>query len=142
MKKPRKKYRHDPGKKWEHPLCKKAEAAGLERWKVKHFEMIDGYRDGEEVRQMIVTLSDVITPAIKSMEGWEDPDDIGGVMVEAIGGLLAMSRNGYRWDVSQTSLIKDAVNCAIQVTNGMPVLHIAKAVHWSRQLAHKVLEAA
>lgn len=142
MSKPRKKYRHDPGKKWEHPLCKQAEAAGLEKWKVKHFQMIDAYRDGEEVQRMLVTLADVIAPAIKSMEGWDDPDDIGGVMAQAMDSLLAMARNGYRWDVSQTALIKDAVSCAVQVTNGMPVLQIAKAVHWARQVTQHAMEAA
>lgn len=142
MSKPRKKYRHDLGKKWEHPLCKQAEAAGLEKWKVKHFQMIDAYRDGEEVQRMLVTLADVIAPAIKSMEGWDDPDDIGGVMSEAMDSLLAMARNGYRWDTSQTALIKDAVSCAVQVTNGMPVLEIAKAVHWARQVTQQAMEAA
>ena len=142
MAKPRKKYRPDPGRKWEHPLCKQAEAAGLERWKVKHFQMMDGYKDGEEVQRMLVTLADVIAPAIKSMEGWDDPDDIGGVMSDAMDRLLAMARNGYRWDSSHLAEIKNAVSCAIQVTNGMPVIETAKAVHWARQVTQQAMEAA
>ena len=70
----RKKYRHDPGKKWENPLCRQAEAAGMRRWQDKHFAMMDVYENGTRHDAMIVTLSDIIVPAMKAMEGWDDPD--------------------------------------------------------------------
>jgi len=137
MTKPRKKYKHDPGRKYEHPALKRAEAAGLERWRVKHFELMDSYQEGEPRAQMIVTLADVIAPAIKSMEGWADPDDVGSVMVEAMDALMRMAKDGYRWDTSAVPLIKEATSCAIQITNGMPVSQIAKAVFWARQITAK-----
>lgn len=143
MTKPRKKYRHDPGRKWEHPMLKKAEAAGLERWRVKHFELMDSYQEGEIRAQMIVTLADVIAPAIKSMEGWADPDDVGGVMVEAMDALMRMAKDGYRWAAEAVPLLKEATAYALQITNGMPVSEIAKAVFWARRVSAKAaLEVA
>lgn len=138
MTKPRKKYKHNPGKKWDNPLCKQAEAAGLERWRIKHMAMLESYEQGQAVPQMLVTLADVIAPAIKSMEGWDDPDDIGGVMCDAMDAILNMSQDGYRWDKGALPLLKDAIGCAVQVTNGMPVIEIAKAVHWARQVNARV----
>ena len=141
MSKPRKKkYVHDAGRKWENPLCKKAEAAGLERWKVKHFEMMDEQAHGTPWPEMVSTLADVICPAIKSIEGWEDPDNIGDVMVAGMEVLANMAKDGYRWDATKRHILKDAVECAVQITNGMPVAHLAKAVHWARKFAANALK--
>ena len=58
---------------------------------------------------------------------------------------MRMAKDGYRWDTSAVPLIKEATSCAIQITNGMPVSQIAKAVFWARQITAKTaadLEAA
>lgn len=140
MKKHRKKYRHDPGRKLEHPMLKKVEAANLERWRVEHVKMMDEQAHGTPWPDMIKTLADVICPAIKSMEGYEDPDNIGDVMVRGMEVLADMAKDGYRWDARQRNVLKEAVGYAVQVTNGMPVTHLAKAVFWSRQVAATALK--
>lgn len=120
MKRPRKKYRHDPGKKWENPLCRQAEAVGLAKWRDKHFAMMEIYEDGSMQRDMIVTLADTIMVAYKTMEGWEDPDGLAQVMADAIQALADMNQN---WRKSAEPLLREAVNISIQVLNGMPVIN-------------------
>lgn len=142
MKRPRKKYRHDPGKKWENPLCRQAEAAGMRRWQEKHFAMMDEYADGTEQAAMLVTLADVIAPAIKSMEGWDDPDNIGDVMCDAMDVLGQLAQDGFKWRASAMPLLKEATTIALQVTNGMPVVEIARACAWARQIDLKTRRPA
>lgn len=137
MKRPRKKYRHDPGKKWENPILRQAEAAGMRRWQDKHFAMMDAYENGTRQDAMIVTLSDIIVPAMKSMEGWADPDSIGDVMEEAMQTLQAMAQDGFQWHACAVPLLKEATAIALQVTNGMPVVEIARACAWARAVGAK-----
>lgn len=120
MKRPRKKYRYDPGKKWENPLCRQAEAAGLAKWRDRHFAMMDSYEEGSMQRDMIVTLADTIMVAYQTMDGWDDPDSLAQVMKDALGELATM--HGC-WRKSAEPLVKEAVNIAIQVLNGMPVIN-------------------
>lgn len=120
MKRPRKKYRHDPGKKWENPICRQAEAVGLAKWRDKHFAMMESYEDGSMQRDMIVTLADTIMVAHETMDGWEDPDGLAQVMRNAMGELATM--HGF-WRKSAEPLLREAVNIAIQVLNGMPVIN-------------------
>lgn len=137
MKRPRKKYRHDPGKKWENPLCRQAEAAGMQRWQDKHFAMMDAYEDGTRQDAMIVVLSDIIVPAMKAMEGWQDPDGVGDVMEEAMQALQGMAQDGFKWHACAVPLLKEATAIALQVTNGMPVVEIARACAWARAVSAK-----
>lgn len=132
MSKPRKRYRHDPGKKYEHPLLRKAEAAGLAKWRSEHFAMMDSYEDCSVQKHMIVTLADTIAVAFKSMQDWDDPDQVGLVMAEAIGALAEMGEAGFTWRAADVPILKDAVNIATQVINGMPVLETAKAQAWAK----------
>lgn len=135
MKRPRKKYRHDPGKKWENPLCRQAEAVGLAKWRDRHFAMMESYEDGSMQRDMIVTLADTIMVAYKTMEGWEDPDGLAKVMDDALQALAGM---GDTWRKSAEPLLREAVNIAIQVLNGMPVMTTCIA---QSQVIHKVIVA-
>lgn len=130
--KKRKKYRHDPGKKWEHPLLRQAEASGLAKWRDKHFAMMDEYKDGSRQDAMIQTLADTIAVAFKTMEDWDDPDQIGLILAESLGALAEMGDAGFAWRKADEPLLKEAVNIAIQVLNGMPVIHTAKAQAWAR----------
>lgn len=51
-----------------------------------------------------------------------------------------MAKDGCRWDATKRHILKDAVECAVQITNGMPVAHLAKAVHWARKFAANALK--
>lgn len=137
MKRPRKKYHHDPGKKWENPLCRQAEAAGMKRWKETHFAMMDSYESGTRQEPMIVTLSDIIVPVMKAMEGWQDPDGVGDVLTDAMDALRAMAEDRMSWNAGAVPLLKRAVSEALQVTNGMPVTTIAESTAWMRAIAAK-----
>lgn len=137
MKRPRKKYRHDPGKKWENPILRQAEAAGMNRWKETHFAMMDGYENGSQQEPMIVTLSDIIVPVMKAMEGWDDPDGVGDVLADAMDALRAMAEDQMSWHACAVPLLKRAVSEALQVTNGMPVTTIAESTAWMRAIAAK-----
>lgn len=133
----RKKYRHDPGKKWENPILRQAEAAGMKRWKETHFAMMDAYEEGSRQEPMIVTLSDIIVPVMKAMEGWDDPDGVGDVLTDAMDALRAMAEDRMSWHASAVPLLKRAVSEALQVTNGMPVSTIAESTAWMRAIAAK-----
>lgn len=133
--KPRKKYRHDPGRKYDNPLLRRVEANTLERWRVEHFKIIDGKQQGEDSRRLIEVLAEVIAPAIKSIEGFDDPDGVGDVMADAMMALAAMVNASNGWDVGQNDLIKEAIGYAIQVTNGVPVATLARCVLWTRSVA-------
>lgn len=133
----RKKYRHDPGKKWDNPILRQAEAAGMKRWKETHFAMMDAYENGSQQEPMIVTLSDIIVPVMKAMEGWSDPDGVGDVLADAMDALRAMAEDRMSWRASAVPLLKRAVSEALQVTNGMPVTTIAESTAWMRAIAAK-----
>lgn len=137
MKRPRKKYRHDPGKKWENPILRQAEAAGMKRWKETHFAMMDAYENGSQQEPMIVTLSDIIVPVMKAMEGWQDPDGVGDVLADAMDALRTMAEDRMSWNAGAVPLLKRAVSEALQVTNGMPVTTIAESTAWMRAIAAK-----
>ena len=137
MKRPRKKYRHDPGKKWENPILRQAEAAGMKRWKETHFAMMDAYEEGSRQEPMIVTLSDIIVPVMKAMEGWQDPDGVGDVLTDAMDALRAMAEDRMSWNAGAVPLLKRAVSEALQVTNGMPVTTIAESTAWMCAIAAK-----
>lgn len=130
-----KSYKHDPGRKYDNPLLRRVEANTLTKWQKAHFEIIDSKQDGDIATSLIGVLAEVIAPAIKSMDGFDDPDGVGDVMVDAMIALAEMSNNGGKWSVAHNNVIKDATNCAVQITNGMPVAHLAKAVLWSRAVA-------
>lgn len=136
----RKKYRPDPSRKLENRFLRATEAANLEKWRKAHFLMMDGYTAGQQCPHMLTALADVIVTAVKSMEGWDDPDDIGDVLVDAMDAIRVMSEQGFRWDVQAMPLLKEATGYALQITNGMPVMEIAKAAHWARQVQRQIAE--
>lgn len=138
--KSRKKYKPDPTRKLENKVLKAIEAANLEKWRKTHFAMMDGYTQGQQCPHMLTALADVIVTAVKSMEGWDDPDNIGDVLVDAMDALRVMAEHGFRWDVQAMPLLKEATGYALQITNGMPVMEIAKAAHWTRQVQRQIAE--
>ena len=71
-------------------------------------------------RDIIVTLADTIMVAHETMDGWEDPDGLAWVMGDAIQALADMQQH---WRKSAEPLLREAVNIAIQVLNGMPVIN-------------------
>ena len=138
--KPRKKYRPDPSRKLENRFLRATEAANLEKWRKVHFQMMDGYQAGQHCDHMLKALADVIATAAKSMEGWDDPDDIGDVLVDAMDAIRIMAERGFAWNPEAMPLLKEATGYALQITNGMPVMEIARATHWTRQVQRQVLE--
>lgn len=133
----RKAYKHDPGRKLEHPSLRSVERKNLEKWKSAHFKMIDEFEDGQDCEKMIKILDEVLTTPLKAIEGWSDPDDIGGDICESLVYLNRMACNGYKWDKSKAEQIKAATSDALFLTNQLPIKDIALAAHWTRELIRR-----
>ena len=108
-----------------NPIAKAIERKCLSDWMASHFEMLDKMPNGCDCELMAATLNDVIKPAIKTLEGWDDPDNTMSVMSR---GAKALDSMGKSWCASQIDVVKAAVSEAIQITCGMDPVHLAKAV--------------
>ena len=64
-------------------------------------------------------------------------DSIGDVMEEAMQTLQAMAQDGFQSHACAVPLLKEATAIALQVTNGMPVVEIARACAWARAVGAK-----
>lgn len=143
MSKTRKQYRpgHSTHNKLDNPVAKAVERETLNRWEKATFKHLSSLHDGQECRAAMEQVLQMICPAMKSIEGWDDPDGVGDVLVAAVEAAADVINAGG-WDAALLPTIMAGVKDACRLTNSMPVFNIAIAKQFTDELLVRVVEAA
>lgn len=118
-----------------HPIARAANRARMERWLTRHVEAIEALATGDDCAHLLPGMLDELAIAARTMVGWDDPDNIGDVILVAVDAIQAMANSGGRWDAAHTAAVKDALQCAVQVNCRMPITSVANAALWARKLS-------
>ena len=78
---------------------------------------------------------------MKSIEGWDDPDGVGDVLVAAVEAAADVINDGG-WSAPALPIIMAGVKEACRLTNVMPVFNIAVAKQFTDELLVRAKEAA
>jgi hypothetical protein len=143
-KKPRgKKYRkdHSVHNKLDNPVAKAVERDKLNRWEKATFNYLSSLNDGQPCKEPMEQILQMICPAMKSIEGWDDPDGVGDVLVAAVE-VAADVINDGGWSTPALPIIMAGVKEACRLTNVMPVFNIAIAKQFTDELLVRAKEAA
>ena len=143
MSKPRKKYRpdHSTHNKLDNPVAKAIERDKLLRWEKATFNYLSSLNDGQPCQQAMEQILQMICPAMKSIEGWDDPDGVGDVLVAAVEA-AADAINDGGWSTLALPIIMAGVKEACRLTNVMPVFNIAVAKQFTDELLVHAKESA
>lgn len=143
MSKPRKKYRprHQMLTTLDNPIATALERRDTQRWIGEMSSYLESLKDGQACRDAMEQVLGFVCPAMKSIEGWDDPDGVGDVLVAAVEAAADVINAGG-WLVSALDPIKAGIRDARLVIGAMPVANIAKAKAFTDDLLARCTEAA
>ena len=95
--------------------------------------------DGEHIPSQMHGLAETLAIAIRSIEGWDDPDDIGGLMVDGIDTVRQMAEAGFLWRVQHAELVTQALDAAVQILCAQDPAEKLKAWAWAQGIERRVL---
>lgn len=125
-----------------NPIARAIERRRLQQWfTATSLEMLST-PDGKESSALICGVAEALAIAIKTTEGWDDPEDVGGALIGAMDLALQMSQAGYRWQAQHAQTLCDALDLAIQLLCGMQPAEKLRAWAWAQQVNRKAAAEA
>ena len=91
-------------------------------------------KDGEDCLVVLDSIAEALAIAIKSIDGWDDPDLLGDILSDAIDECSAMASNRGRWDERQARGLSDAFELAIKIIMGQDPNAKTAAWEWAQQI--------
>ena len=91
-------------------------------------------RDGEDCLMVLDSIAEALAIAIKSIDGWDDPDLLGDILSDAIDECSAMASNAGRWDERQAQGLSDAFELAVKIIMGQDPKSKTAAWAWAQQI--------
>ncbi len=97
---------------------------------------------GKESSSLICGVAEALAIAIKTTEGWSDPEDVCGALIGAMDLALKMSKDGYRWNAEYAHDLVEALDYAIQIISGATPAEKMQAWAWAQQVNRKAAAEA
>jgi hypothetical protein len=98
-----------------NPVARAIERANLRRWHTATALQILSLADGAECSELLTGLAEAIAMGLKTTEGFDDPADVRGQMLAAMGHLVAMTNAGRTWQAQHAPALCDALDAAAQL---------------------------
>lgn len=137
----RKKYR--PGDRvpaLDNPIAKALERRDTQRWIDEMGVYLSSLTPGQECKQAMEHILSFVCPAMKAIEGWDDPDQVGDVLVACVEAACNVINAGG-WMPEALEPIKAGIRDARLIIGGMPVVNIAAAKSFTDALLTRATEA-
>jgi ferredoxin-like protein FixX len=123
----------------DNPIAKALERRDTQRWIDEMVAYLAEMEDGKECKTAMEHVLSFVCPAMKSIEGWDDPDGIGDVLVDCVEAACNVINSG-RWDKTALPAITAGIKYAREVIGGMPVVNIAAAKRFTDALLIRATE--
>ena len=115
-----------------NPVARSIEKARMRKWLLSIQTEMKLLQDGEPCRSLIACVTETLATAIKTLEGWNDPEALGDAMTDAIVACEYMAGLGYVWRAESSELLCDAVDYACQILAGMSPEDKRRAWAWAQ----------
>lgn len=125
-----------------NPVARSIERARLRKWLTAMTTELYLMAEGEPCGPFLKSSAEAIGSAIKAIEGFDDPADVGGLMVDAMGDLARMANAGRAWQTSAAERVAEALDCAVQILCEVDARTKLLAWQWARQFTDAVGVAA
>lgn len=123
------------------PIAKAKERHDMQRWISEMRAFLGAAKAGEPCREAMEQVLQFICPAMKSIEGWDDPQGVGDVLCDAVS-IAADVINDNGWKPESLPLIVAGLNEAAQIINQMPADYMARVKDYTDRLLVRATEAA
>lgn len=117
-----------------NPVARAIERARIKRYVADTITEMRTLAHGESCPSMLQGVAEALAIAIKSIEGWDDPQDIGGEMCDAIDRIIPMTGDGHRWDAAACEPMCRALDAAGQILGGMDPRGKLRAWRWAQEV--------
>jgi hypothetical protein len=124
-----------------NPIAKAKERHDMHQWIAEMRAFLVAAKDGEPCREAMERVLQFICPAMKSIEGWDDPQGVGDVLCDAVS-IAADVINDNGWKPEALPLIVAGLNEAAQIINQMPADYMARVKDYTDRLLVRATEAA
>lgn len=121
-----------------NPVARAIERRRLQSWLTAVTAEVYLREEGDECGALLKTTAEAIGSAIKAIEGFDDPADVGGLMVDAMGDLARMANAGRKWQTSCAERLAEALDCAVQILCESDARTKLRAWQWARQFTEAV----
>lgn len=118
----------------KNPVARAVEKARVKKYFTDNAFEIMAARDGEEKCSLLQGVAETMAIAIKSIEGIDDPHDIGGILVDAMAPIVEMSGDGFKWRAAYAAQLIDALDYAVQILLGVDPADRIKGWAWAQEI--------
>lgn len=125
-----------------NPVARSIERQRLKQWLTRTSAELLMLDEGEECGSVTRAAAEAIGCAIKAIEGFDDPEDVGGYLVDAMTDLTRIAQDGFLWKKEHAARIVEALDYSVQILCESDPRTKLRAWHWAQGIANRVLEAA
>jgi hypothetical protein len=118
-----------------NPVARAVERANLRRWFTATALQVQSMADGAPCGALLIGLAEALGMATKATEGFDDPHDVRGLLLDAMGRLVAMTDAGSVWDTQHAEPTCDALDVAVQLLASADPKDKLKAWAWCQAAA-------
>ena len=122
-----------------NPVARAIERTKLRRYADQLAAELRAASEGAHMPSHLQGLAETLAIAIKSIEGWDDPDDIGGLMVDAIDAVRLMAEGGFLWRAERMQLVDQALDAAVQILCAQDPMAKLRAWSWAQGIEARVM---
>lgn len=116
-----------------NPVARAIERQRLKQWQTAITSEVYLREEGDDCGALLKSAAEAIGSAIKAIEGFDDPHDVGGLMVDAMGDLARMANDGRKWRTETADRLAEALDCAVQILGESDPSTKLKAWKWAQQ---------
>lgn len=117
-----------------NPVARAIERKRMETYRVQCTAELRALQHGQVDRSLLMGVAEAIAIAAKSIEGWDDPDEIGTVLVEAMEAIKYISGKDFAWELGACDLICEAFDASMQILSGQDPREKLKAWVWAQNI--------
>lgn len=127
-----------------NPVSRAIERAALNRHRISTLAEMRAMPDWAHCPSLLQGVAEAIACAIKTIEGFDDPDSLGDAMVDAMDVITDLAAQGQIWRTGKPAdALINAFDIACLVLAGMPPEEKLKAWAWAQRVESVAsLEAA
>lgn len=118
-----------------NPVARAVERAKLKRWFVDTGLQVQTMSHGVDASSLLIGLAEAFGIALKATEGFDDPEDVRGSLLSAMGHLVTMTNAGRVWDAQHAPEICDALEIAVDLLACSDPRDKLKAWQWVMRTA-------
>lgn len=121
-----------------NPVARAIERKKCLDWLKSTTEDIRKAKSGDHCPALLKDCIEAQSIAVKTIEGWDDPQDIGTELVESIDVCADMVRDDSTWKEEHADRICAALDASIQILNAQDPRAKLRAWIWTEQVKDQI----